>query len=237
MTQPATLFIVCSDLSRNGKTLLARVLTDHLLIEGRDPFCFDLGGVEGALRGYFPGRTARVELGDQREEARFFETMLAASGRDQVIDIGAGQLAAFRAAAQRHGFTAAAQKKGFRLCILFIVDRDETSLRAAIALEEELVPDLFVPVINRFAGSALPEGVPGPTLAMERLDPELATIIASRRFSLRSVMLGEDTGIPLRHKTSLKNFLLALQTGIREFAPALSLQQLRAASLAPAKDL
>jgi hypothetical protein len=237
MTQPATLFIVCSDLSRNGKTLLARVLTDYLLIEGRDPFCFDLGAAEGGLRSYFPGRTARASLGNPQEAAGFFDRMLAAAGRDQVIDIAADQLAAFREAASSRGLAAAAHAQGFRLCILFIVDRDETSLKAAIDLEEELVPDLFVPVINRFAGSALPEGVPGPALAMERLEPELAMIIASRRFSLRAVMLGEDTGIPLRHKTSLKNFLLALETGIREFAPALSLQQLRAANLAPAKDL
>lgn len=237
MTHPATLFVVCSDQSRNGKTLLARVLTDHLLIEGRDPFCFDLGAPEPSLRGYFPGRTARASLAGEPEAAGFFERILAAPGRDQVIDLGASQLSAFRAAARRLGFTAAAHGKGFRLCILFVVDRDETSLKAAIELEEDLAPDLFVPVINRFAGSALPEGIPGPSLAMERLDSELAAIAASRRFSFRAVMQGEDTGIPQRLRTSLKNFLLALQTGIREFAPALSLQQLRAASPGPAKDL
>ncbi|MFM8746326.1 MAG: hypothetical protein ACKOED_06620 [Aestuariivirga sp.] len=237
MAQPATLFIICSDMTRNGKTLLARVLADHLLIEGRDPFCFDLGSPQPALRGFFPGRTALAGLKDAQAEASFFERILSSAGRDQVIDIGASRLAAFRAAAKSHGLAAAARGRGFRLCILFIVDRDETSLKAAIELEEDLEPDLFVPVINRFAGSALPEGVPGPALAMERLDPELAAIIASRRFSLRAVMLGEEAGIPPRHQASLKNFLLALRTGIRDFAPALSLQQLRAIGQPPAKDL
>jgi hypothetical protein len=237
MTRTATLFIVCSDLGRNGKTLLARVLTDHLLIEGRDPFCFDLGAPDGALRSFFPGRTALVNFEDAPGRTAFFDRILAAAGRDQVIDVAASRLAEFRDAWMKRGFADTARNQGFQSCMLYIVDRDAQSLQTAIALEEELLPDLFVPVINRFAGSSLPEGVPGPGLVMERLDADLAALIASRRFSLRSFMLGEATTMTLRHAAQLRNFLSDLQTGIREFAPALSLQQLRAVDLPSAKDL
>jgi hypothetical protein len=231
MTAEATVYVICSDLTRNGKTLLARTLTDHLLLESRDPFCFDLSAPEGGLRAYFPGRTTLVDLTDERARDRLFGSILAGAGRDYVIDVPAARVPAFCEAASDHGFTAAAQDKGFHLCVLYIVDRDEKSLHAAVGVEDALLPDLFVPVVNRFIGSALPEGVPGPTLVMAKIDPELQAIISHRRFSLRGFMLGDNTGVPPRMQANLRNFLHDLQTGLRDFEPALSLRQLRTADL------
>jgi hypothetical protein len=220
-------FTVCSDQARNGKTLLARVLVDFLLMEGRDPFCFDLGHPEGALRAYFPGRTAAVDFAMPEGQARVFDTMLTWAGRDYVIDLPAQHLARFCETAGGDGFAAKAREKEFRLATLFIVDRDERSLTTAAAVEDILMPDIFVPVANRFVGTALPEGVPGPVLVMERLEDELEAVISHRRFSFRAFMQGDEAAVPLRHRTSLKNFLHRLVTGMREFEPALSLQALR----------
>jgi hypothetical protein len=223
-------FIVCSDQARNGKTLLARVLVDFLLMEGRDPFCFDLGHPEAALRAYFPGRTALVDFSMPEGQARVFDTILARAGRDYVIDVPAAHLARFCETAGGEDFPAMAREKDFRLAVLFVVDRDEKSLAAAAAVEEILLPDIFVPVANRFVGSALPEGVPGPVLAMERLGDELRSAISHRRFSLRAFMQGDEAAVPARHRHSLKSFLHGLVTGMREFEPALSLQALRETS-------
>lgn len=231
MATPATVFIVCSDQARNGKTLLARVLVDFLLMEGRDPFCFDLGHPTGALRAYFPGRTALVDFTQAEGQAKVFDTILTRAGRDYVIDVPAQHLARFCELAGARKFPAALQAKEFRTAALFIVDREEKSLQSAITVEEILVPDLFVPVANRFIGSALPDGVPGPVLVMEGLEPELHAVVSNRRFSLRVFMLGDDSAVPLRLRISLKNFLHGLVTGMREFQPALSLQALRETAL------
>jgi len=230
MTAPPMVFIVCSDQARNGKTLLARVLVDFLLMEGRDPFCFDLAYPEAALRAFFPGRTALIDFAMPEGRARVFDTMLARAGRDYVIDVPAAQLARFCETAGGESFAAKAREKDFRLAALFIVDRDEKSLGTAAAVEDILLPDIFVPVANRFVGSALPDGVPGPVLAMERLGEELQSVISHRRFSLRGFMQGDEAQVPVRHRTSLKNFLHGLVTGMREFEPALSLQALRETS-------
>jgi hypothetical protein len=231
MTAQATIYVVCSDQTSNGKTLLARTLTDHLLIEERDPLCFDLSAPEGILRAYFPGRTTLINFADETARERMFDTILARAGRDYVIDVAASYMAAFRDAAVNRGFQATAQDMGFNLCILYIVDRDERSLQAAVSVEDALQPDLFVPVVNRFIGSALPDGVPGPTLVMTKIDPELQAIISHRRFSLRNFMLGDNTGVPPRMQANLRNYLHGLQAGLREFEPALSLRQLRAAEI------
>ena len=124
-------------------------------------------------------------------------------------------------------FRKAAHEAGFRIAVLFVIDAGEDSLKTAAAVEDILLPDIFVPVANRFVGSALPDGVPGPVLTMEKLDPDLHAITSNRRFSFRTFLMGEESGVPLRLRSNLKNVLQGLMAGMREFEPALSLQTLR----------
>lgn len=231
MPAPSTIYIVCSDRGRNGKTLLARVLTDHLLIEERDPFCFDLSAPEGALRAFFPGRTALIDLGDEKSRARLFDILLARAGRDYVIDVPGAQLARFCEAAGEARLHEAAHAKGFRLCVLFLVDRDPASLKTAVAIEEMLEPDLLVPVVNRFVGSSLPDGVPGPVVTIDKIEGEVRMLISHRRFSLRSFLLGEEAEVPARLRNQLKTVLHGMIGGLRNLEPAMSLQSLHDASL------
>jgi len=231
MSAPSTIYIVCSDRGRNGKTLLARVLVDHLLIAERDPFCFDLGAPEGALRAYFPGRTALIDMAADASRAKLFDLLLARAGRDYVIDVPSTQLARFCETAGEVSLPEAARARGFRLCVLFVVDRDPASLKTAVAIEEMLQPDLLVPVANRFVGTSLPDGVPGPVVVLEKIEGELRVLVSHRRFSFRSFLLGDDAGVPARLRAQLKNFLHGVLGGLRNLEPAMSLQSLHDASV------
>lgn len=228
MAAPPTIYLVCSDRDGNGKTLLARVLVDFLLIDERDPFCFDLGPPPGKLRGYFPGRTALVDFTQEAGREKVLGTLTGRPGRDYVVDIPAGQLAEFCAAANTAGLAAAVHGKGGAIAVLYIVDREEDSLKTAVALEQILNPDLFVPVANRLIGSALPEGVPGPVLVMDKIHQDLQPVISSRRFSLREFMLGNEEGVPARLRTNLKSFLQRLVSGMSGFEAVLRFETARA---------
>lgn len=231
MPAPPTIYIVCSDRGRNGKTLLARILTDHLLIEGRDPFCFDLSAPEGALRAYFPGRTALIDIQDDTSRARLFDILRERPGRDYVIDVPAAQLARFCDAANDATLAESARAKGARLCVLFMVDRDPASLKMAVTLEETLQPDLLAPAVNRFVGTSLPEGVPGPVVVIDRIEGELRVLVTNRRFSFRGFLLGDETAVPARLRPALKNVLHGVIDGLRNLEPAMSLQSLHEADL------
>ncbi len=222
-----TIYIVCSDRSRNGKTLLARVLTDHLLIEERDPFCFDLSAPEGVLRAYFPGRTALIDIHDGAGRKKMFDILLSRSGRDYVIDVPGANLARFCEAAAEVSLPEAAEARGFRLCVLFVVDRDPASLKTAVAVEEMLRPELLVPVVNRFVGTSLPAGVPGPVVTLDRIEGELRVIVSDRRFSFRNFLLGDESAVPARLRAQLKNVLHGVTAGLRDLEPAMSLQTLQ----------
>ena len=87
MADKPTIYIVASDASRNGKTLLARLVVDYLLLDGKDPFIFDTDAPDGPLRQFFPGRTALADFEKMPGRMKLFDTILTSPGRDYVIDL------------------------------------------------------------------------------------------------------------------------------------------------------
>lgn len=227
MAATPIIYIVCSDRNRNGKTLLARVLVDHLMLDGRDPFVLDAGFPEGPLRAFFPGRTALVDFDQMPGRMKLFDTILERPGRDYVIDLPAPQTGPFFQAVTELGFADEARARGFDLVVLFIVDRAEDSLKMAADIARTVKPDLLVPVRNAHVGSALDATDAKLTIDMPVLDRAAAAIIANKRFSLRSFLLGDEAGMQAHLAARLKSFLYELTTGFREIEPAMSLSRLR----------
>lgn len=227
MAGPPVIYIVCSDQHRNGKTLLARVLVDFLLLEGRDPFALDLSHPEGILRSYFPGRTALVDFSHITGQMLAIDTILQAPGRDYVIDVAVQHLQAFYETVKSLDVLAAARAAGLSTAVLCIVDRSEESLKAATILERAFAPALFVPVRNEYIGSSLPRNFGGVAITLEQLPPELREIVYDRRFSFRDFVLGDEGGVPLRLRATLRSFLHTAMTGLADIGPALSLLKLR----------
>ena len=87
--------VVCSDESRNGKTLTARLLTDHLLLTGRDPHVFDCDDPRGHINRFFPARSTLIDIVRTPGQIRLFDTVLANPGRDYVVDLPANALDGF----------------------------------------------------------------------------------------------------------------------------------------------
>ena len=214
--------IVCSDRHRNGKTLLARVLIDYLLLDGRDPFVIDADHPEGPLRAYFPGRTALVDFDHMPGRMKLFDTILASPGRDYVIDLPAVQWQNFFEAMAELHFMEEARKGGSRFVVLFLVDRDEESLKNADAVARQAKPDLMAYVRNEQLGSALEETQRRFVITMPAIDAVLREIIANRRFSLRSFLLGEEEQVPVALRSKLKRFLYDMLTAFRDIEPAMS---------------
>jgi hypothetical protein len=219
--------IVCSDQPRNGKSLLARVLSDFLLLDGRDPFLIDISHPEGTLRNYFPGRTVLVDFSNIRGQMKAFDTIMQAPGRDYVIDVSSPYLDRFCEAAKNLNLSDAFREVDLAMAVFFVVDAAPDSLKAAAWAEKMLKADIFVPVRNTAVGSALPARFDGMTLNMPRLDPELHAIIENRRFSLRTFLQGDEADVPARLRPRLKDFLQSVMTELRAVAPALSLVRLR----------
>ena len=126
MASPPLIAVVTSDRHRNGKTLLARVLVDFLLLETRDPYCLDLDHKDAALRSYFPGRTALVDFTHVAGQMQVFDTILAGPGRDYVIDVPAYHLPRFCEAMRDLEFRKAYEAAGFNFVLIYIIDAGDT---------------------------------------------------------------------------------------------------------------
>lgn len=220
-----TIYIVASDQHRNGKTLLARLLTDYLLLDGRDPFLIDTDAPDGPLRNFFPGRTALADFAAIKGQMKLFDTIIAAPGRDYVIDLPARHTESFFAAERDLAFFKECKKVGFRVFLFFVVDDSFTSLKAARDLQRWPGIDLFVPVRNMLVRSTWPEGEGALTLPF--LPAPIASAIGNKRFSLRGFVQGEMQELPADMVQPLQNFLYEALNNLSNLEPVFSLKGLK----------
>jgi hypothetical protein len=220
-----TIYITASDQSRNGKTLLARLLADYLMLDGSDPFLFDTDAPDGPLRNFFPGRTAMVDFAAIRGQMKLFDTILAGPGRDYIIDLPSRHLESFVGTERDLKFFAECKKQGFRIFFFFVVDDRMVSVRAAKEASENTGIDLFVPVRNMHVRSAWPED--GGALTIPFLGAPVASAINNRRFSFRAFVQGDFQGLPEDHAQELQVFLYDTLNNISNLEPVYSLNVLK----------
>jgi hypothetical protein len=225
MAVQPTIYIVASDQHRNGKTLLSRLLVDYLLLDGRDPFVIDTDAPEGPLRSFFPGRTALADFAAITGQMKVFDTILAAPGRDYVVDLPARHTENFFAAERDLNFFAECKKLDFRIFLFFVVDQSFVSQKAAKALQHYTGVDLFVPVRNMLVRSSWPED--DGALTVPFMSAPLASSIGNRRFSFRAFVQGDMQGLEGDAIPALQNFLYEVLSNLSNLEPVYSLGELK----------
>ena len=227
MTKQPTIYIVCSDRHRNGKTLLARILVDYLVLEDGDPFVIDTETPEGPLRGSFPGRTALVDFASVPGQMKLFDTIIAGPGRDYVIDLSTPQFESFFDIQKKLDFMAEATRVGFRVVVLFIVDKYHGSLAAADDVRHAIYPGHVILVNNAFVGGALSWGEKRPRFNIPVMDRSVADLLENRRFSIRGFLLGEDYSLDAQVEAKLRSFLIAVVQALDGIEPAIEVSNRR----------
>lgn len=147
--------VVCSDESRNGKTLTARLLTDHLLLTGRDPHVFDCDEPRGHINRFFPSRSTLIDIERTSGQIRLFDTILETPGRDYIVDLPAHGLDPFFTVVDDLDFINAAHNAGLEMVIAFVLDKSLTSLMTARDLHGAFSTELFYLIRNAYIGSPL----------------------------------------------------------------------------------
>src|ERR1700720_2672917 len=70
---PAPIYVVCSPSRRVGKTLVARLLTEHYLADARAVAAFDLADEGPRLADFLPHQASVADIQDVRGQMRFFD--------------------------------------------------------------------------------------------------------------------------------------------------------------------
>jgi hypothetical protein len=208
--------IVCSDQSRNGKTLIARLLCDYLILCRRAPLIFDAAPAPGGLRSYFPARALKVELSTAAGQMALFDRALALPRKDCVVDLPAHLLAGVADLMRQIGFGEETHTPGLEVVVLFVVDRSVDSLLAARKLRALLRPARFIIVKNEAILTAdfdrlarfLYDGLAKEgQIAIPLLDHAATAVIDDRTFSFRRFAEENPTGMPHQICGSIEDFL------------------------------
>ncbi len=199
MADKPAIHIICSDETRNGKTLLARLLADWLLLNGEHPFIIDLDAPEAPLAGRYPDASLAVDFGRVTGRVRAFDTMMSNPGRDQIVEVPARELDSFLHEADEIAFFDEAKQAGMDIAFLFMVDRSLRSVRHARDLAERYPGCRFFPARNKAIGDLLDDEEAAELyldlylngeVALPKLSPESMATVEGPGFSFRDFSSG-----------------------------------------------
>src|SRR5260370_37111868 len=82
---PAPLYIVCSPNRQVGKTMLARLLAEHYMADGRPVAAFDLSDETPGLADFLPPHVTIPSIQDMRGQVRIFHGIIKTAYIPKII--------------------------------------------------------------------------------------------------------------------------------------------------------
>lgn len=192
------ILIATSIRPRTGKTLLARLLADHLSLQSVPRVLFDTDTTEPRLKAFFPGDTTIVDLERVPDQMKLFDALPANADRSQVVDLTHRSFAKFFNLMRDTGYPDEAKARGVEPVIFYIPDNTAEAYEQGLSLREQFKECGFVMVRNEILGepgkdalnSAGMIGLAGhkPIVRLPHLDPFFASAIDDVRLSLSDFM-------------------------------------------------
>jgi hypothetical protein len=199
--------IVASPRPRVGKTLLARLLTDFHLQEGRSVAAFDLNVGNGTLAQFLPEHVTLSAIEDLKGQMALFDRLIADDAVTKIVDLGHASFQLFFTLAHQFGFTREARSRGIALVIHYLLTPDYTSVEAYRSLRTRLPEAVLAPVHNEIFGVTQHReryGLVGSAtvIRLPLLAPALRKYVEVPPFSfadLRPSADDEDTDVEVQH--------------------------------------
>src|SRR3954468_21636253 len=153
-------FIVCSPRPLVGKTLVARQLSEFLLLKNGDVTAFDINLKEPSLLDYLPRVTETAEIADTFGKIALMDRVILNDGVAKVIDLGFHAFDEFFQMSEEIGFMKEAARRGIAPMVLYVADTDRASARGYDMLRQQIFPNALLTVDNEFiVRGELPEAM------------------------------------------------------------------------------
>ena len=116
---PATpVYIICSPRPQVGKTLIARLLSEFLLLKNGDVAAFDINLKEPSLLDYLPKITETADVIDTFGKMQLMDRLIVDDGLSKVIDLGYHAFDEFFQMSEEIGFLKEANRKCLLLAMI-----------------------------------------------------------------------------------------------------------------------
>ena len=191
---PATpVYIISSPCPRVGKTLLARLLSEFLLLKNGAVVAFDLNLREPSLLDYLPNITETAEIDDTFGKMRLMDRIIIDDGTTKVIDLGFHAFDEFFKMSEEIGFLKEAERRNVAPIILFAASTDRLSARGHETLVQQIPPSRLIVVDNEYVvRGELPDAFAiGQVLRIRALPLFLRTYIDRLAFSFTGYLRHE----------------------------------------------
>jgi len=202
-------YIICSPRPLVGKTLIARLLSEFLLLKNGTVAAFDINLKEPALLDYLPGITETAEVDDTFGKMALMDRLIVNDALAKVIDLGFHAFDEFFKMSEEIGFMKEAARRGVAPVILFVADTDRASARGYAMLQQQIPPKALVTVDNEFVvrGEMPATMADGRILRIAALPVFLKTYIDRLTFSFTDYLRHEKDSSTELHQWIRNNYL------------------------------
>lgn len=198
MPEKKHVLIVASPRPRVGKTLLARLLADHLSLIGEARRLFDTDAADMRLTAFFPGGTTVVDIERVPDQMKLFDSLAMEPASSQVVDLTHRSFGKFFGLMRDIGYVAEAKAAGLETVIFYIPDSEPDSYEQGLVLRDGFRECGFVLVKNAAIGDPSRETLRNrsfqvlaghsPNILLRQLDPFLVSAVEDVRLSLSDFM-------------------------------------------------
>lgn len=202
-------YIVCSPRPLVGKTLVARLLSEFLLLRNDEVTAFDVNLKEPSLLDFLPKITETAEIDDTVGKMALMDRLIVHDGAPKVIDLGFHAFDEFFKMTEEIGFMKEAVRRSIAPVILFVADTDRVSARSYPTLERQIPPRSLVTVDNEYVvrGELPPAFAQGKMLNISALPNFLKTYVDRLSFSFTDYLRHERDSSTELHQWIRRNYM------------------------------
>ena len=215
-------YIICSPRPLVGKTLIARLLSEFLLLKNGTVISFDINLKEPSLLEYLPRTTETADVIDTFGKMQLMDRLIVNDSVAKVIDLGFHAFDEFFKMTDEIGFMKEAARRGVAPVILFVADIDRASAAAYGMLKQQIPPNALIAVDNEHVvRGELPAAMErGRVIRISALPVFLKTYIDRLTFSFTTYLRKEKDASTELHQWIRRNY-----TSFRELDLSLILQR------------
>jgi hypothetical protein len=212
---PATpVYIIASPRPQVGKTVVARLVTEFLLLKNGDVTAFDINLREPSLLDYLPNVTETADISDTYGKMALMDRVIVDDGLAKVIDLGFHAFDEFFKMSAEIGFMKEAVRRNVAPIVMFMADIDRTSARGHLMLREQIPHSNLITIDNEYiTRGELPDAMAGgQIMPVTALPLFLKTYIDRLVFSFTDYLRHDQNSASELHQWIRNNYI-----AIRDF--------------------
>jgi hypothetical protein len=231
MKRPTFVYIAASPHRHVGTTLAARLLADYFAYGNRPFQAFDTDPHESQFAACFPNVAKVADIAAVKGQITIFDQLLVHDEIPKIIDVWSHSYRQFFKIVREIGFFEETRRLSVQPIVLFMADRQPSSVEAAQTLRRQW-PDLGMVIVNNEGAAPLGADVydrlalyPSErTFQIPLLDPNFRQAIEEPGFSLSRFLIAPPTNMSLVVRSGLRSWIARVFAQFQSFELRMAMQ-------------